>query len=46
MVAIIEELCPENKRARANKVPATGARVFERRAWMEKRSSPSGVSEP
>src|SRR5271170_3266242 len=29
IVAIILELCPENKRAKANNVPATGARVVE-----------------
>jgi hypothetical protein len=43
---MILELCPENSKPRANKVPATGARVFDRRAWILNRSSPLASSEP
>src|SRR5436190_18790706 len=46
IVAMMEELCPEKNRARANNVPATGERVVDNKAWMEKRSSPFASSEP
>lgn len=46
IVAMIEELWPENKRARANRVPATGDNVADRRVWIEKRSSPFVSWEP
>lgn len=39
MVQTIPAEVPEKRRARAKTVPATGASVEERRAWMEKRSA-------
>jgi hypothetical protein len=45
MVHTMPALMPENNKARAKTVPASGERVVVRRWWMVKRSAFSGLEE-